>query len=139
MAKSFQLKRFRPKLRRRTSSFLGILAILFQMAMPFSHALAATLPSGPSDGLTPEVICGGGGQLSSISGEQKTPERQTMACEFCLLCQLVAFEHLRAPKIPDTTTLFTLTQIFWAGHRQTAIHGSADYAVRPVRAPPANV
>ena len=120
------------KLRRDISVCFGMLAILFQMAMPLAGAVAAEL-SGASPA---EVICAPSGRLISIGTDQNNHQTPTMACEFCLVCQFAVTGHLGAPGSSALDLNLRQTRTFWAGlaHRDAA--NDSDFAAPPVRGPP---
>ena len=123
------------KLRRDLSVCFGMLAILFQMAMPLAGAVAAEL-SGASPA---EVICAPSGRLISIGTNQNNHQTPTTACEFCLVCQFVMVGHIGTPKSAELDFGFSRSRIFWTGALHHKTSNSADFATRPVRAPPAFV
>jgi len=123
------------KLRRDISVCFGMLAILFQMAMPLAGAVAAEL-SGTSPA---EVICAPSGRLISIGADQNNHQTPTTACEFCLICQFVMVDHIGSPKSTELDFSFSRSRIFWTRALQHKTSNSADFAARPVRAPPAFV
>ena len=124
------------RLRREVTACLGVYAVLFQILMPITSAFAAGIPALQQSGQTTEVICVAGGRLISINGEQQNPERQTTACEFCMVCQFAIFGHVGTPDMSEYNVVFAPARIFWTGLSHAIANNSSDYAVRPVRAPP---
>jgi len=130
------MQRYIPhKLRRGISVCFGMLAILFQMAMPLAGAVAAEL----SGGSPAEVICAPSGRLISIGTNQNNHQTPTTACEFCLVCQFAVVGHLGTPESTELDFIFSHSRIFWAGLLQHKTSNSADFAARPVRGPPSIV
>jgi hypothetical protein len=124
------------RLRREVIAYFGVLAVLFQILMPITSAMAADLSGLTQSGQNSEVICVAGGRLVAVNGDQSDPNLQTTACEFCRICQFTHFGQIAAPKSPQTVVRFTPVQVTWAGHFHNKINTNTEYADRPVRAPP---
>jgi len=120
------------KLRRDLSVCFGMLALLFQMAMPLAGAVAAEL-SGASPA---EVICAPSGRLISIDADQNNHQTPTMACEFCMVCQFAVNGHLSTRGSTDLDLNLRQTRIFWIGVTHRDATNDSEFAAPPVRAPP---
>ncbi len=121
--------------RREVSLCLGVLAILFQMAMPFASAFAANLPGTQQS----EVICDANGRLIRIGGTPSSVPLHSAACEFCLACPFSVFSPLNAPNALTDSVLFTDVPVVWTGLPVMTTGRNSDYAILPVRAPPSFV
>jgi len=135
MRKVLPVLKFTLRLRRRASLCVGILAIVFQVLMPFANAFAASLPGLSST----EVICDASGRLISIDGNQSSPLAHSTACEFCLACPFSMTGNLNEPVSLTDRVSFADIIVIWTGLPVITAHLRSDYAARPVRAPPSFV
>ncbi len=136
MTKVLQTLPFSQRCHRNVSACLGILAVLFQIIIPLTGAIAADQSGRLQSNQFAQIICTAGGRLITINPENPSPNDQMAACEFCLICQPALFGNNDVPNSAERTVTFASEINLWTERSRVEHGNSSDDTVRPVRAPP---
>gem|GEM_PF-6648944 len=128
-------------LRKNLTASLGIVAIVFQLLMPFAQVASAAMAAADRD--TGLIICTvGGGLVRLDAGDGGTSDTGTTApaaCEFCQLCQVPAQAQFQDFIAGSAAYGPPAVSVVWPGDGVLKIAGRDDNGQVRVRAPPRTV
>lgn len=123
------------------SYFLFVLALLCQLAIPFTQALAALSAGAVDSSGRTIVLCTSSGLIAQSINDHKPGETAPYSapCEFCQVCQL-AVSGASHPLLFKPFSFITLEAAAPPAFEFKSAGKPAAYHIhRPVRAPPVSV